>query len=45
MYIDNFWYPHSVEELVIWTVEREKSEYNLRITFLLSKNEIHAYIV
>ena len=27
VYVDSsFWYPHSVEELVIWTVEREKSK-------------------
>jgi len=22
-----FWYPHSVEEMIIWTVERDKSEF------------------
>ena len=27
VYIDNeFWYAHSVEELVIWTVEKEKGD-------------------
>ncbi len=40
MYIENeFWYPHSVEEMIVWTVERERGDL-MSIHIIVDKQDL-----
>ena len=40
VYIENeFWYPHSVEEMIVWTVERERGDL-MSIHIIVDKQDL-----